>query len=116
MKLLNTLAVPAALLVLTGCQSATHHHPSPPVAHYPAPPPPPSVPPSHRPPPPPQHAPAPRNAPASEPWVDVSITTSEREVIQGYMASYVTDEKHPGKGRKGKGLPPGLQKKVDRGG
>jgi hypothetical protein len=48
--------------------------------------------------------------------VDVSITTSEREVIRGFMASYVDDDNHPGKGRKGKGLPPGLQKKVDRGG
>jgi hypothetical protein len=48
--------------------------------------------------------------------VDVSITTSEREVIRGFMASYVDDDKPSRKGKEGEGLPPGLQKKVDRGG
>jgi len=40
----------------------------------------------------------------------------ERQVIQGYVASYVIEEKGHGKGKKPKKLPPGLQKKLDRGG
>jgi hypothetical protein len=48
-----------------------------------------------------------------DPWVGVTISTTEKEIIQGYVKSF--DE--PAKpGRKPKTLPPGLQKKVARGG
>src|SRR5260370_36293374 len=50
-----------------------------------------------------------------EPWVKIeaSISVREREIIQDYVSTYSTTAKH---GRKGKGLPPGLAKKVARGG
>jgi hypothetical protein len=45
--------------------------------------------------------------------VDLAITTTEREIIRGYCAQF----EQPGKkGRKTKSLPPGLAKKVARGG
>lgn len=103
------------LLLLTACETG-HHSPPPPVTGYPpvdshpAPPPPIVRYPAPPPPPPPRHYPKP------EPWVDVSITVHERQVIQGYVAGYAIEEKHPRKGKKPKGLPPGLQKKLDRGG
>ena len=93
--IMKRLLTMPALLLLAGCETG-HYAPPPPVA---APPPP---------------AP-PRVQRAPEPWVDVSITTSERQVIQGYVAGYVIEEKHPKKGKKPKSLPPGLQKKLDRG-
>jgi hypothetical protein len=44
---------------------------------------------------------------------DVVITTAEREIIRGYCAQF----EHPGKkGKKARSLPPGLAKKVARGG
>lgn len=48
-----------------------------------------------------------------ESWVDVKITAPEREIITTYVKSY-EEPKKPGK--KPKSLPPGLQKKVARGG
>jgi hypothetical protein len=117
MKLLNMLN-PSAMVVtlfLTGCTSARYA--PPPVAGYPQAPPPRA----HTDPAPPRvvvHPPAapPRSYPRPEPWVDVSITVPERQVIQGYVAGYVIEERHPKRGKKPKRLPPGLQKKLDRGG
>lgn len=96
MKLLNVLALTAIMLslFLTGCE--TGHYAPPPVAGYPDP--------------------QPRTYPQPEPWLDVSITTPERQVIQGYVAGHVIQEKYHRKGKKPKSLPPGLQKKLDRGG
>jgi hypothetical protein len=103
MKMLNLLAVPAITVLLTGCE--TGYYGPPPTAGYPPAPPPGA-----------QPAPPPPGHPQPEPWVDVSITVPERQVIQGYVADYVIEEKHPRKGKKPKKLPPGLQKKLDRGG
>lgn len=112
MKRFHLLALPL-LLALTACE--TGHYAPPPVAGYPShppvmPPPPPPRQPIPLPPPPPSTFPKP------EPWVDVRISSHERQVIQGYVAAHAIAEKHPGKGRKAKSLPPGLQKKVERGG
>jgi hypothetical protein len=98
MKLPNALAVAAMMLLLAGCE--TYYQGPPPTAGYP----------------PPHPAPPPPGPPRHEPWVDVSITVPERQVIQGYVTTYVIAEKHPRKGKKPKKLPPGLQKKLDRGG
>jgi len=50
-----------------------------------------------------------------EPWVGVNVTFSgdERKVIQDYAHECKTP---PAKGKKARGLPPGLAKKVARGG
>ena len=40
----------------------------------------------------------------------------ERQIIQGYVAACDVEEQHYRKGKKAKKLPPGLQKKVERGG
>ncbi|MCD6051694.1 MAG: hypothetical protein K0Q55_3103 [Verrucomicrobia bacterium] len=50
---------------------------------------------------------------SKEQWVDVKISGPEREVITTYVQSYEQPKK-PGK--KPKDLPPGLQKKIARGG
>ncbi len=68
----------------------------------------------HSPPPPP--APAPR----AEPWVDLTITVRERQVIQGYVATRCAEDeeeerKWHKRGKKHKPLPPGLAKKAARG-
>lgn len=48
-----------------------------------------------------------------EPWVDVKISSSEQTIIKEYVRGF----EKPGKsGKKHGGLPPGLQKKVERGG
>lgn len=52
--------------------------------------------------------PAPK--PKDEPWLEFTITTKEREVLKQY---YAPSPEHP---KKQKALPPGLQKKVARGG
>jgi hypothetical protein len=113
MKRSNLIAA-TALLAFTACE--TGYYPAPPpvtgyprVERHPAPLPPPRQPIPVPPPPP-------RTFPQPEPWVDVTITTHERQVIQGYVAANLIAEKHPGKGKKPKNLPPGLQKKLDRGG
>ena len=107
--------IPVVLFLFTGCE--TVHYGPPPVAGYP-PGPAPRTYPSHGPGPVIYHPPTapPRSYPRPEPWVDVSITIPERHVIQGYVAGYVIQEQHPRKGKKPKSLPPGLQKKLDRGG
>ena len=50
-----------------------------------------------------------------EPWVGVNVTLSgdERKIIQTYAHECQTP---PARGKKAKGLPPGLAKKVARGG
>jgi len=50
--------------------------------------------------------------------VVVIFTPKEREIIGGYVRSCAENQKHEhkGKGKKDKGLPPGLAKKVERGG
>jgi hypothetical protein len=64
--------------------------------------------------PPPQPAPSPAaTRPSSEPWVSVDITAQERQVIRDYVIAHSPDG---GAGKKGKPLPPGLAKKVARGG
>ncbi len=57
--------------------------------------------------------PAPSAEKPKESWVDVKISGPEREIITTYVQSYEQPKK-PGK--KPKDLPPGLQKKVARGG
>jgi len=116
MKLSYLSGISAALL-LTACQ--THHHPSQTSSSYPT---------STRSPevwfpsapPPNDHAHPDRQhqhpQPQSEPWVAVTISSHEQQVIQGYVAAGLIEEKHPHKGKKSKGLPPGLQKKLERGG
>jgi hypothetical protein len=99
MKLLIMLAVSSTMLLLTSCE--TSYYSSAPAAR------------NHQPPAPP---PPPAHSRTSEPSVNVSITVHERQVIQGYVAGQVVEEKHPKKGKKPKKLPPGLQKKLDRGG
>ena len=98
-----------ATLVLTGCESS--HRTSRSASRYPTPTPPVATradtPPPVRP---------PHRYPQSEPWVDISITTQEREVIQGYMAAQVREDQPMRKGKNPKSLPPGLQKKLARGG
>lgn len=106
MKLTNLLGL-GATLVLTACE--TGYHPPRTAASYPTSTPPPGA---WHPATPPPAAPG-RSQP--EPWVDVTISTHERQVIQGYVAAGLIEEKHPRKGKKPKGLPPGLQKKVERG-
>lgn len=56
-----------------------------------------------------QQQPAPKPK-SEEPWLKFTITTKEREVLRQY---YAPAPEHPGKQ---KPLPPGLQKKVARGG
>ena len=117
MKLLNTLTISATtlLLPLTGCETGLYAPPR--VAGYPPAPSPRSYPSPGSPPVTAYPPTAPQRSYARpEPWVDVSITTAERQVIQGYVAGYAIEEKHPRKGKKPKNLPPGLQKKLDRGG
>src|SRR5688572_7256024 len=48
-----------------------------------------------------------------EPWLNVNVTigSPEKEVIRTYVTTCV----RPSKGKKAKGLPPGLAKKVQRG-
>lgn len=55
------------------------------------------------------------NAKPREPWVGVKVEISpnEREVIKAYVHSRTVPQE---RGRKPKGLPPGLAKKVARGG
>lgn len=49
-----------------------------------------------------------------EPWVGVTITAGEQEMIRSYVKSF---EEPPVKlDKKPRSLPPGLQKKLDRGG
>ena len=57
----------------------------------------------------------PTSSAAKEPWIGVRvvISPSEREVIRNYVTERTTPAK-PGK--KAKGLPPGLAKKLERGG
>jgi hypothetical protein len=52
-----------------------------------------------------------------EPWVNVTITTQERQVIREYVVVHSDNDEHDKHGKKGKGksLPPGLAKKVERG-
>ena len=100
MKHANLLAAAALLALVAGCETG-YYGPS---RGYPSTPPPEA-----------RRAPPPPSRRQPEPWVDVSITVPERQVIQGYVASYVIEEKHPKKGKKPKKLPHGLQKKLDRG-
>ena len=55
------------------------------------------------------------DAKSKEPWIDVKVDISpaEREVISSYVHSCTAAQ---GRGHKSKGLPPGLAKKVARGG
>ena len=59
--------------------------------------------------------PHPRVVRAPEPVVEVIFSSREREVIHGYLVT-CTQEDHKGRGKKAKSLPPGLAKKVARGG
>ncbi len=105
-KATDAFALSALLMLLTGCETGYHgQHDSWSRADYP-------------PPPPSQSTPAPPGPRYStpEPWVEVSITASERQIIQNYVAANGAQEGNRGKGRKAKSLPPGLQKKLDRGG
>ncbi len=84
------------------------------VTPRPAPQPPPVVvvtPPPDR----PAHLPPVTSPPAKEPWINVSITTQERQVIREHAVVH-SDSGQPGKKGKGKSLPPGLAKKEARGG
>jgi hypothetical protein len=63
---------------------------------------------------PPQRSPG-TSRPAREPWVNVTITTHERQVIREYVVVHSDKGKHGKKGKE-KSLPPGLAKKVARGG
>jgi len=118
-SIFNFIAAAGLTLFGTGC---VIHHPQ--VAHHP-PTPAPKPPPSHAPPvvmapAPGRPAPAPPAAsrPAKEPWVNVSITSGEQQVIREYVTSCAAepDHKHQGrKGHKAKSLPPGLAKKAARG-
>ncbi len=102
----NAFVVSVLLLLLTGCETGYYgQHGSSSRAAYPPPPAPKS---------PPATAAAGYSTP--EPWVEVSITATERQIIQDYVAGYSAEEKGRGKGRKAGSLPPGLQKKLDRGG
>jgi hypothetical protein len=60
-----------------------------------------------------ESAPEKKGEPGKEPWLSASFTVSEKQVIQEYVKTFDTPEK-PGK--KSKPLPPGLQKKLARGG
>lgn len=131
MRLITSVCLVGMGFYLTGCEvmvydrhADSHGHP------HPAPPPPAHT--SHRPnpnPPPPVHThersqPTPR---PSEPWVNVSITTSERQAIRRYVQDCQGDQdedqgndrhsKHSKKDKKQKHkeLPPGLAKKAARG-
>jgi hypothetical protein len=57
----------------------------------------------------------PASARSKEPWiaVTVDISPAEREIIRSYVHSCTVTE---GRGKRPKGLPPGLAKKVARGG
>lgn len=59
--------------------------------------------------------PADRSSPPKEPWagVKVHISPAEREIINAYVHARIAE---PGRSKKSKGLPPGLAKKVARGG
>jgi hypothetical protein len=52
-----------------------------------------------------------------DPWVNVTITTQERQVIREYVVVHSDTDGHDKHGKKGKekSLPPGLAKKVERG-
>ena len=120
MKNIRNLIILAGVSFLSaGCiiqQPQVAHHPPPP-----APTPPPSNtasivvprPAPGRPAQPPPTA----SAPTKEPWVNVSITTGERQTIREYVTSCEDEpvHKHQGKGHKAKSLPPGLAKKAARG-
>src|SRR5690349_20884882 len=88
-----------ALLVVAGAGCVTEEH-----AGY-WPPPHPGLPPSHRPLPPPH--------------VVVVLTADERQIVERYVKSCEAEERQQKhgkrKGWKGRGLPPGLAKKVDQG-
>jgi hypothetical protein len=67
----------------------------------------------------PPHQPPVTSRPAKEPWVNVTITTQERQVIREYVVVHSDSDndkpdKH-GRKEKGKSLPPGLAKKAERG-
>lgn len=94
-------AIISSGLALSGCETIRYTYPSP--AYTPAPPSAGGY----------STVPAPR---PSEPWVDVTISTGERQIIQQYVAGFAAEQPGRGKGRKAKSLPPGLQKKLDRGG
>lgn len=87
------------------------------------PPPRPGLPPSQRPLPPPpvvvvHRTPNPLPRPP-EPWVRVTISSAERRILNDYARSCLEDEprgRGKKKGWKHRGLPPGLAKKVERGG
>lgn len=49
-----------------------------------------------------------------DPWIGVTITAGEKEVIQNFVKGF--EEPTGKKGKKSKSLPPGLQKKLARGG
>jgi hypothetical protein len=117
MKMKNNLSIAGfALMIIAGGGCATSEH-----AGY-WPPPQPGLPPSRRPLPPPpvvnvqRSAPPPSRPPARH--VEVVFTSQEREVIERYLKSCESEEREQhGKKRgwKGRGLPPGLAKKVDQG-
>lgn len=116
MKQIQTMAGFASLIVLgAGCAIDQH------TGYWP--PPHPGLPPSRRPLPPPpvvvvQRSEYPRPRPRA-PGVEVVITAREREIIERYVRSCENEERdHPHgkrKGWRGRGLPPGLAKKVDQG-
>ena len=59
--------------------------------------------------------------PAVAPWVDLTMTVQERQIIQGYVARCCSEDKEEekrwhGRGKKHKPLPPGLARKLARGG
>ena len=109
MKLFNLFAA-STLLAFTACE--TGYYSNPPVSSHPGQhgSQPPVVVRAPNPPPPPRD-----HQPRRETWVDVSISAPERQVIQGYVAGTKIEQQHPRKGKKPKSLPPGLQKKLDRG-
>lgn len=59
--------------------------------------------------------PAPEPQQVKEPWVNVTISTHERQVIREYVTVHSDDDNPGKKGHKGKSLPPGLAKKAARG-
>jgi len=111
MRTVLKLAVPSLLLALSvGCASRQRQ------VRYDPPPPAPTpdvvvVPPPRTP-----HRPAPPSThPVEEPWLDVTISTQERQIIRDYVLVHSDSGKHAKKGKNGKGLPPGLAKKAARG-
>ena len=59
--------------------------------------------------------PAPEPQQVKEPWINVTISTHERQVIREYVTVHSDDDNPGKKGHKGKSLPPGLAKKAARG-